>query len=96
MRLWDARSGEALGAPLTGHEGPVRAVAFGAVDGAPLRNDASLGSSTHATRPVTINRLGCAQRLSRISKTAIGRRTESYPDPIKQGPGGDPRAFSVA
>ncbi len=33
VRLWDARSGEALGAPLTGHGGSVNAVAFGAVEG---------------------------------------------------------------
>ncbi len=36
VRLWDARSGQALGAPLTGHGRPVSAVASGAVDGAPV------------------------------------------------------------
>src|SRR5207247_782600 len=70
VRVWDLRTGAALGKPLTGHAGPVNAVAVGKVSGIPvavssnsdrsvrvwdLRTGAALGKPL-VRRPVRIRR----------------------------------------
>ena len=36
MRVWDLATGTPVGDPLTGHDGPVNAVAVGELDGRPM------------------------------------------------------------
>ena len=79
VRLWEARTGRPRGEPLTGHTGPVNAVALGAVDGEPV---VVSGGVDHTVRLwdaryrglLGVVPLGCPGKAACYRKRFRGRR----------------------
>lgn len=67
LRLWDAKSGQAIGAPLKGHEGPVRSVAF-SPDGSRLAAGGDDGTLRLWPAPASWPSILCAKLTRNMSR----------------------------